>query len=202
VCLFVGKWAYIDIGFRAIFGIAYSSTGSLTLPVNSSFPPPLRSGGNAALSGGALGPRRTAMRMEDEFVEHYKRFHDYMAKARVLLDLYPTQSQKRVFRSWVDSVPRETDCIIKCLKISDPRVIRILREWETPCRNRALAHEIVDQNAQCHFVADIAYLFWRYSDIVHHLRIERDSRKRGVRLILRTFLQLKIGRLWIQPSHI
>jgi hypothetical protein len=122
------------------------------------------------------------MTREQEFISHYKRFHDYMDKSSVLLYLYPNAHQKEVFRSWVESVPREIDCIIECLNVTDPRVLRILKEWETPCKNRDLAHEIVDQNVQCHFVADITYLFWRYADVVHHLRAEYDSRESNVLL--------------------
>ena len=122
------------------------------------------------------------MTIEQAFITHYKRFHDYMDKSNVLLGLYPTAHEKKIFESWKKCVPREVDCIIRCLNIKDSRILKVMKEWETPCQNRKLVDEIVDQNVQCHFVADITYLFWRYADVVGHLREQFSLRESKVLL--------------------
>jgi len=120
--------------------------------------------------------------LELEFIGHYKRFHDYMDKSHALLGLYPSEREKDAFLSWQESVPREVDCIIKCFKIEDDRILKVFREWESPCQNYDLVSEIIDKEVPCHIVADITYLFWRYSDVVRHLREKYQLRENDVLL--------------------
>jgi hypothetical protein len=109
------------------------------------------------------------MSLEEEFEAHYARFHEYMSRSQVLLNLYPKRNEMNTVKTWVDSVPTSNECIIELLGIEDRKVIEVFENWRNPSETSAAAEEILEKQVGGHLIADIAYLFWKYCDVVDHV---------------------------------
>ncbi len=115
------------------------------------------------------------MTLENEFKEHYDRFHVYAEKSNALFFLYLDKKSRGAIESWVKSVPMCNTCFIKLLKIKDKRIIRVFKKWKSPDETAKDAHKILKRRIGGHLVSELTYTFWKYADIANQINKWKDS---------------------------